>query len=83
VRDEGVRRSAGTRACNISPRAKMAGMATIVAFRAHPDDEVLLTGGTLALLAAGGHRVVIVVACSGWMGRPDIGRRGDIPGKAA
>ena len=39
-------------------------MATIVAFHAHPDDEVLLTGGTLARLAAEGHRVVIVTACS-------------------
>ena len=27
-------------------------MATVVAFHAHPDDEVLLTGGTLARLAA-------------------------------
>lgn len=43
-------------------------MATIVAFHAHPDDEVLLTGGTLALLAAAGHRVVIVVATDGAMG---------------
>ena len=39
-------------------------MATVVAFHAHPDDEVLLSGGTLAKLAADGHRVVIVVACS-------------------
>jgi LmbE family N-acetylglucosaminyl deacetylase len=52
----------------------MAGMATIVAFHAHPDDEVLLTGGTLAKLAAAGHRVVIVMACSGWMGRSDLDR---------
>ncbi|MEU7897979.1 PIG-L family deacetylase [Nonomuraea sp. NPDC049152] len=37
-------------------------MATIVAFHAHPDDEALLTGGTLARAAAEGHRVVIVVA---------------------
>ena len=43
-------------------------MATIVAFHAHPDDEVLATGGTLARLAAEGHRVVIVVASDGWMG---------------
>jgi LmbE family N-acetylglucosaminyl deacetylase len=43
-------------------------VATIVAFHAHPDDEVLATGGTLARLAAEGHRVVIVVACDGWMG---------------
>ena len=42
----------------------MAGVATVIAFHAHPDDEVLLTGGTLAKLAAEGHRVVIVVACS-------------------
>jgi LmbE family N-acetylglucosaminyl deacetylase len=40
-------------------------MATIVAFHAHPDDEVLLTGGTIARAAAEGHRVVIVVACDG------------------
>lgn len=43
-------------------------MATIIAFHAHPDDEVLLTGGTLARLAAQGHRVVIVVATDGAMG---------------
>jgi LmbE family N-acetylglucosaminyl deacetylase len=40
-------------------------MATIVAFHAHPDDEVLLTGGTIARLAAEGHRVIIIVACDG------------------
>ncbi|MGD0561173.1 MAG: PIG-L family deacetylase [Streptosporangiaceae bacterium] len=40
-------------------------MATIVAFHAHPDDEALLTGGTIAKLAAEGHRVIIVVACDG------------------
>jgi len=49
-------------------------MATVVAFHAHPDDEVLLTGGTLAKLAAQGHRVVIVLACSIPMGGP--GARG-------
>jgi LmbE family N-acetylglucosaminyl deacetylase len=45
-------------------------MATVVAFHAHPDDEVLLTGGTIARLAAEGHRVIIVVACDGdvWAG---------------
>jgi len=43
----------------------MTGMATVVAFHAHPDDEVLLTGGTLARLAAEGHRTVVVVACCG------------------
>lgn len=51
-------------------------MATVVAFHAHPDDEVLLTGGTIARLAAEGHRVVVVVACDGdvWNG-PAQGRR--------
>jgi len=51
-------------------------MATIVAFHAHPDDEVLLTGGTIARLSAEGHRVIIAVACDGdvWDG-PDRGRR--------
>ncbi|QHC22561.1 PIG-L deacetylase family protein [Streptomyces sp. GS7] len=37
-------------------------MATVLAFHAHPDDEVLMTGGTLARAAAEGHRVVIAVA---------------------
>ena len=50
-------------------------MATVVAFHAHPDDEVLLTGGTLARLAAEGHRVIIVVATDGVMG-PATGRGG-------
>ncbi|GAA5069633.1 PIG-L deacetylase family protein [Nocardia callitridis] len=43
-------------------------MATVVAFHAHPDDETLLTGGTLAKLAADGHRTVIVVATDGLIG---------------
>ena len=51
-------------------------MATVVAFHAHPDDEVLLTGGTIARLAAEGHRVIIVVACDGDMwASPAPGRR--------
>jgi len=41
---------------------------TVIAFHAHPDDEVLVTGGTLARLADEGHRTVIVVACDGAMG---------------
>ena len=41
---------------------------TLVAFHAHPDDESLLTGGTLARCAAQGHRVVLVVATSGERG---------------
>lgn len=51
-------------------------MATVVAFHAHPDDEVLLTGGTLARLAAEGHRVIIAVACNGIVRRePGPGER--------
>ncbi len=44
-------------------------MAAVLAFHAHPDDEVLLTGGTLARLAAAGHRTVVVVACCGGLGK--------------
>ncbi|WP_410657709.1 PIG-L family deacetylase [Amycolatopsis sp. lyj-112] len=43
-------------------------MTTIAAFHAHPDDEALLTGGTLARAAADGHRVVLVVATIGMDG---------------
>ncbi|ADP80925.1 PIG-L deacetylase family protein [Pseudofrankia inefficax] len=41
---------------------------TVVSFHAHPDDEALLTAGTLARAAADGHRVVIVVATDGEAG---------------
>jgi LmbE family N-acetylglucosaminyl deacetylase len=41
---------------------------TLVSFHAHPDDEALLTGGTLARVAAEGHRVVLVVATAGEAG---------------
>ena len=40
----------------------------MVAFHAHPDDEALLTGGTLAGAAAAGHRVVLVTATGGERG---------------
>ncbi|WP_460458146.1 PIG-L family deacetylase [Angustibacter peucedani] len=54
---------------------------TIVSFHAHPDDEALLTGGSLAGAAAQGHRVVLVVATDGEVGlataadAQDLGRR--------
>lgn len=41
---------------------------TLVAFHAHPDDEALFTGGTIARLAADGHRVVVVTATAGELG---------------
>lgn len=40
-------------------------MATIVSFHAHPDDESIHVGGTLAKLSAAGHRVVLVFATKG------------------
>ncbi|MEU4191819.1 PIG-L family deacetylase [Kribbella sp. NPDC026611] len=46
----------------------MADRFTLVAFHAHPDDEALLMGGTLARLAAEGHRVVLAVATDGEAG---------------
>lgn len=41
---------------------------TVVAFHAHPDDEALLTAGTMAKAAAQGHRVVLVLATDGALG---------------
>ncbi|WP_395695258.1 PIG-L deacetylase family protein [Nocardioides sp.] len=49
---------------------------TVVLFHAHPDDEALLTGGTMAGLASQGHRVVLVVATSGELGLADPGHVG-------
>lgn len=45
-----------------------AALYTLVAFHAHPDDEVLFTGGTLARASSEGHRVVLVTATSGELG---------------
>ncbi|MDV3221348.1 PIG-L deacetylase family protein [Intrasporangium sp.] len=42
---------------------------TLLAFHAHPDDEALLTSGTMARAAAEGHRVVLVVATDGELGQ--------------
>lgn len=53
--------------CNCDT-ATVANVATIVAFHAHPDDEALLTGGTLARASRLGHRVVLVVATDGERG---------------
>ena len=43
-------------------------MATLVCFHAHPDDECISTGGTMARAASLGHRVVLVVATGGEYG---------------
>jgi LmbE family N-acetylglucosaminyl deacetylase len=50
---------------------------TVVSFHAHPDDEALLTGGTLAKAAAVGHRVVLVTATDGGAGLAAAGLRDD------
>lgn len=49
-------------------------MSTLVCFHAHPDDECIQTGGTMAQAAAEGHRVVLVVATRGEHGEvvPDV-----------
>src|SRR3954453_16502314 len=41
---------------------------TIVFFHAHPDDEAIATGGTMARAAREGHRVVLVSATRGELG---------------
>lgn len=46
-------------------------MSTLVCFHAHPDDESIATGGTIARAVAEGHRVVLVVATDG--------RHGEVP----
>ena len=43
-------------------------MGAIVFFHAHPDDEAIFTGGTIARLSDAGHRVVVVVGTSGELG---------------
>lgn len=53
----------------------------VIAFFAHPDDETMLCGGTLALLAAQGARVHIVIATrgeGGEMGEPAIAQREEL-----
>ncbi len=46
---------------------------TLVFFHAHPDDEAISTGGTMALAADAGHRVVLVVATKGEEGEVEEG----------
>ena len=48
-------------------------MATLVTFHAHPDDEAIACGGTMARAAAEGHRVVLVVATRGEHGEVEEG----------
>lgn len=48
-------------------------MATLVSFHAHPDDEAIPTGGTIAKAAKDGHRVVLVFATKGEHGEVEEG----------
>jgi LmbE family N-acetylglucosaminyl deacetylase len=54
-------------------------MTTFVTFHAHPDDEAIATGGTMALASDAGHRVVLVVATRGEHGEivPGVLRDGE------
>jgi LmbE family N-acetylglucosaminyl deacetylase len=50
----------------------LGGMATMVSFHAHPDDECIATGGIMRKAYEDGHRVVLVVATRGEVGEvPD------------
>jgi LmbE family N-acetylglucosaminyl deacetylase len=46
---------------------------TLVAFHAHPDDESIVMGGTIARASDAGHRVVLVYATRGDIGEVDDG----------
>ena len=52
-------------------------MATLVSFHAHPDDESIATGGTIAKASKEGHRVVVVFATRGEHGEVEEGFLGD------
>src|SRR6266542_4246668 len=52
---------------------------TVVFFHAHPDDEAIFTGGTMALLAAAGWRVVLVLATAGEQGLTSAGVGPEVP----
>ncbi|KKI94056.1 hypothetical protein WQ54_00485 [Bacillus sp. SA1-12] len=58
-------------------------MGTILAVFAHPDDETFICGGTLAKYASEGHRVVLLCATKGEMGRrmgvPPVATRESLP----
>ncbi|MEY2753709.1 MAG: hypothetical protein RJB65_67, partial [Actinomycetota bacterium] len=49
-------------------------MGTLVCLHAHPDDESIATGGSIARAVDEGHRVVLVVATNGDHGEipPDL-----------
>ncbi len=52
-------------------------MANVIFFHAHPDDEAIATGGTMAALSDRGHRVVLVTATGGELGEVPEGLLAD------
>ena len=72
ARSTGASTPSGSTTC-IAGRRRQAGvMGTLVVFHAHPDDEAIATGGSMARAHAEGHRVVLVVATDGEHGEvPD------------
>lgn len=52
-------------------------MANLVVFHAHPDDESIQTGGTMAKAVADGHRVTLVLATRGEHGEVVAGVLGE------
>ncbi|MFN8025109.1 MAG: PIG-L family deacetylase [Acidimicrobiia bacterium] len=52
-------------------------MATLVFFHAHPDDEAIMTAGSMARAARDGHRVVAVFATRGELGETPDGMLAD------
>lgn len=53
-------------------------MTTLAFLHAHPDDEALLTAGTMARAAVEGHRVVLIVATDGAAGLASSAYAGDL-----
>ena len=46
---------------------------TVLFVHAHPDDEAIFTGGTLAALSLAGYRTVVLIATSGELGERPLG----------
>ncbi len=68
----------------MSPAASSSGRArTILFVHAHPDDEALLTAGTMARATAEGLRVVLVVATDGAAGLADAALQADLGARRA
>jgi LmbE family N-acetylglucosaminyl deacetylase len=65
------------------PALDAAGWASAVVVAAHPDDEVLGAGGTIAALAAGGARLRLVTLTDGEASHPHLREQSIAPRRAA